>query len=158
MRELVKDEDVAVEQIAVCRCGPKQNRLFPQEGGASVFHAAIGQTGNEHHVILCKWERLGETIGEVLQAASRDLLHLGSLGLRALELRFADIENWCSRRCEQLSKWAGGERKQIGADGKRLSESCAPLLWANSGDAFDRRVRNDCPSLRCGQFQGKAAL
>ena len=158
MRQLVQDEDVAVEQIAVRRCDPKQNRLFPQEGGAGVFHAAVGQTGNEHHVILCKWEWLCEKIGEVLQAPSSDLLYLGSLGLRALELRFAHIERRCALRCEQLLKWSGGKRKQISADRRRLGESGAPLLRANRGDAFDCRVGNDCPGLRCSQFQGKAAL
>src|ERR1700680_978268 len=82
VRELMQDDEVAVQQIAVGRGSAKQDRLFPQESGASVFHSSVGKTGDKHHVVLGKWELLSEKIREVLHATGRDLLHFGSLGLR----------------------------------------------------------------------------
>ena len=114
MRELMQDEDVAVQQVAMRRCGAKQNRLFPQESCSGMFHAPIGQPRDQHHIVFREWKWLREKIGEVLHAASGDLPHLGSLGLRAVELRLAHIKFRHTRRCRQLSKWPGGESKQIG--------------------------------------------
>src|SRR6266550_5496910 len=83
--QLMKHKDVAIEVVAVRRRRPEENRFLSQKSCSGVFHSAIGKTGNEHHVILGKRERLGEEAGKIIDSLGRDLLHFRRLLFRLLE-------------------------------------------------------------------------
>src|SRR5438067_12998571 len=111
----MQHKDVAVKQVGVRGRGAKQNRFLAQESGARVLHAAVGKTGDQDHVVLQKWKRLGEEVRQVLDAARRDLLDGRRFGERALILKLANVERRL-RSCFDRAKRASGEGEKICAD------------------------------------------
>src|SRR5438270_9256266 len=113
MRQLVKAQEIAPNQIAVCRRGAKKHRLFAEECSSGMLHTAISESGNQDQVIFGKRKRLGKIISQELHAILSDLLQLGSFLSRPLILRLAHINPRQIRCLMHFLEWSGGKGEQI---------------------------------------------
>ena len=123
MRELVQQQDVAVQPVTVSWRGAEQDRLFAQKRRSGMLHAAVGKTGDHHHVVLGEGKRLGKIVRKILDSVCGNLLHCFCFGFSFLQFRFADVkprQSWCVM---DFLKWPCGKGKQIGADGLSLGEA-----------------------------------
>ena len=154
----MKHKDVAIEVVAVRRRRPEENRFLSQKSCSGVFHSAIGKTGNEHHVILGKRERLGEEAGKIIDSLGRDLLHFRRLLFRLLEFGLPDIQSRQARCFMHFAKRPRSKGKQIRADGACFGKNGKAPAGTSLGLRFDRRIGNGRPIFRRGQFEPKAAF
>src|SRR5215472_12657866 len=154
----MEKEDVAIEMVAVSGRGAKENGFFAQKSGSGVLHSAVGKARDHHHVVLGKGKRLREETGQIVDSLGSDLLHFGGFFLCFPKFRLADIESGQARSFMHSAEGAGGESKKIGADGTGLGKDCCALAGASRRLRRDRRVGNDGPVFRSGEFQMEAAF
>ena len=83
--QFVKQEDVAIEMVAVSGRCAKENGFFAQKGGPSVLHSPISKSRDYDHVVFGKRERLREEAGKIVDATGSDLLDFVRFFLRFLE-------------------------------------------------------------------------
>ena len=69
--QFVEDEASRCEAIVGGGRGAEEDGLFAEEGGAGVLHAAVGEAGDEDHVVFGKRKGLREVVGEKLDALAR---------------------------------------------------------------------------------------
>ena len=122
VRQLMQQQDVAVQPVAVRGRGAEQDRLFAQERGARVLHAPISEARNHHHVVFGKRERLGKVVRQVLRTVGGDLLYRFRLSLGFFKFRFADIKAGQARSFMHLPERSRRKGEQISADGSGFGE------------------------------------
>ena len=113
-----------IEMIAVRWGSPKEDGFFAEKRGAGVFHASIGETGNQDLVVFREWERLREKLREIVDALRGDLLDFGSFVFGFFEFGLADIEAWEASGFVNFTEGAGSEGEEIGANGASLGKNC----------------------------------
>src|SRR5580700_5664980 len=120
MRELVKQENVAIEVIAVRGRAAEEHGFFPEKRSARVLHASIGKAGDQDEVILWKRERLREKFGEIVDALRGNLLHFGGFRLGFAEFGWANVKSGEPGLFVTLADRPRRKRKKIRADRARL--------------------------------------
>lgn len=162
MGELVEDEDVAVEAIEGGGRGAEEDGLFAEEGAAGVFHAAVGEAGDEDHFIFGEGERLREVGGEVLNALGGGGLDNGDFGFGGLSFGFADPDIGHALCGEDVDEGSGSEGEEVGGNGFGFGEgggsSAGRCGIAKQLTIYDNGegVGDDVPVLRRSDGEIKA--
>src|SRR4029079_17875379 len=81
-----------------------------------MLHAAIGELGNQHQVVLGKWKRLREVVGKIVLAEARQPQDLVRFLLRPLQTRASHEQARSGGVVVQLRERPGRKRENVSAD------------------------------------------
>ena len=124
----MEDEDIATEEVAPGGRGAKQHGFLAEERGSGVFHAGVGQAGDEHGVVLGEGKRLREIVGEVARSLGGDLLESRDFRLGAIGGGRPRVDCGHVGGAFELAKGTGGKGEKVSADGLRFGEDRAALV------------------------------
>src|SRR5690242_15300128 len=106
-----------------------------------MLHTAIGESRNEHQLVLLERKWLIKVVRQILLALKGDLLDFSSFLLRPLVFRLPDIDGRQIVISCNLHERAGCKSKQIRADRLGGIEGCATLARLRRIDVPNLAVR-----------------